>query len=164
MRSVLVAAAASALLATPAAGQTVPEGRGLERATTCEVHVSVHASDFTLIDELRIFRYGPDADITIEGVESLFGGGLGPEGISLCEALAEKEVPKLCKKNNRRGQVAPFYSGGFSFKKLDVNPFPEEVCSGPTDPRCYDALFMSFRMTTFDASSAFANCADLPGG
>jgi hypothetical protein len=149
MRSILITAAgASALLSVPAAAQDF-EGRGLDRMTTCEVQVTVHTSDFVPVDSVVIFRYGLDPDIAMEGVEF---GPVSPDKISLCEALVQNEVPKLCRKNNKRGRIAPIVT----FKKLDINPFPEEVCEGPTDPRCLDPLFQQFRMTTFDAE----HCAD----
>lgn len=98
MRDALIAAAGLALLAAPTAAraQVDLEFEGSDRVTTCEVWGDVHLNG-NPVDSMRTLRGGLDPDITIDGVEPFFGG---PDGITLCEALAEREPRELCRKNS----------------------------------------------------------------
>jgi hypothetical protein len=161
MRSVLIAAVGTALLAAPAAGQTPePVFKNFDQVTTCEVYGEVrNGTDTNPLATMRLFRGGLDADIAIEGVDPFFVGNRPP--ITLCEALAEQEIAKFCQKNNRKGRTAQDYAVLFSFKKAieNLNPPPPQ-CAGPDDPHCYDPFAMSFILDTFDAGLQSGACAE----
>jgi hypothetical protein len=160
MRSVLIAAAGTVLLAAPAAGQTPqPEFKNFDEVTTCEAAGDL-TNNGTQVATMRLFRGGLDADITVNAADSIFQQG--PATITLCEAFAEQEITKLCQKNNRKGRTAQDYAVVFSFKKAteDFNPPPPQ-CSGPDDPHCLDSFTMAFRLDTFDAALTSGACADL---
>jgi hypothetical protein len=149
MRSVLVAAAASALLATPAAGQDW-KGKGLETVTICEVQ-GVAKNNGTSIDNgFHVFHAGLDADIT---VPSDF------EEMTLCEAFGRKEAASLCKKNNRRGRRVDGADVLFSFKRAVEDPFPPDTgCTGPTDPHCLDTSTQAFKFDSIAATLVSFPC------
>ena len=110
---------------------------------------------------MRTLRGGLDPDITIDGVEPFFGG---PDGITLCEALAEREPRELCRKNSHT-TANLMYTLFFSFKRLaeDLNPPPAE-CHVPTDPGCMDVFGATqLRLDSFDGGEAFGSCAELLG-
>jgi hypothetical protein len=151
MRSVLIATTGLALLLAPALAQASDDrarkGKGddLEQLTICEVQASV-LSNGSHVDSLHVFRAGLDPDITVDG-------------ITLCEAFAEKQASNVCKKKKTRRPDA--FDGLFSFKKVvvDTNP-PPPPCTGPTDPTCFDPLTQAFKMQTADANLLAVPCAD----
>jgi hypothetical protein len=159
MRSVLITTAGLALLLASTLAQASDDrerrgndvNKGMDQVTICEVFASVHKSDLTLVEDLKIQRGGLDPDITI-----------GRHGIDLCAALVQKEAPKLCKKHNRKGRSAPIFNFGYAFKKAQVNQNPPPpICNGPTDPGCLDFLFDAFIMTTFAADVQSGDCAQI---
>jgi hypothetical protein len=159
MRSVLIAAAGTVLLAAPAAGQTPElEIENGDRVTTCEVLGDLTNSG-NIVANLRLLRGGLDADITINAADSIFQQG--PGTITLCEALAEQEIAKFCRKNNRKGRTAQDYTVLFSFKKpiANLNPPPPQ-CSGPDDPHCLDGFATPLILDTFDAAFISGTCAE----
>jgi hypothetical protein len=151
MRSVLIATTGLALLLASTLAQASDDrerkgkGDGLDRLTICEVQ-AVTKSNSSVVDNLQVLRVGLDADITIDG-------------ITLCEAFAEKQASNLCKKKKNRRPDA--FEALFSFKKVVVDPNPPPApCTGPTDPTCFDPLTQAFKMQTVDASLLTGPCAD----
>jgi hypothetical protein len=159
MRSVLITTAGLALLLASTLAQASDDrerrgndvNKGMDQVTICEVFASVHKSDLTLVEDLKIQRGGLDPDITI-----------GRHGIDLCAALVQKEAPKLCKKHNRNGRSAPLFNFGYSFKivQVNLNP-PPPTCNGPSDPQCVDFLFDSFILTSIAADVQSGDCAQI---